>query len=269
MMFKKSGSVVCAVLAWALVAGLGCYSVLALNPPRALPKDAPPGQFSAHRAIEHAFACSMESHPAGSKNNDRVAEYFLNELKKLGIEAEFMSKSAVHGNTVQLQQAVIGRIPGTDSTGAIAFSAHYDSVPYGPGATDDISGCVAMLETARAFMNRPRMRNDLLFIFADAEEIGGYGARGFCSHPLAEDIGIISELDVRGLEGPALVYETSSGNGALIAELRKAKAHGALPVSNSLMFAIYEASPFGSDFTKFRNAGMKGYSLAFIDNFMW
>lgn len=270
MAYKERMTCVCAAVAFVAAAGIAYYSTVALNPPRALPKDAPPEQFSAHRAIEYAFACSMDKHPAGSRNNDRVAEYFFNALKGMGVEAEFMSKPAIHGQHIQLQQAVIGRIPGTANTGAIAFSAHYDSVPYGPGATDDISGCIAMLEAARAFMHQPRMRNDLLFIFADAEEIGGYGAQGFCdSHPLAKNIGVVTELDVRGVKGPALVYETSSDNGALIGELRKATREGVLPVASSLMFAIYEASPFGSDFTKFRNAGMNGYSLAYIDNFMW
>ncbi len=259
----------CAAVACLFAAGLAFYSTQALNPPRALPKDAPPDQFSAHRAIDHAFACSMQPHPAGSKNDDVVAQYFLGKLKEMGVETEFMSKPAVYGSTVQLQQAVIGRIRGTDNTGAIAFSAHYDSVPYGPGATDDISGCITMLEAARAFMHMPRMRNDLLFIFADAEEIGGYGARGFCSHPLAENIGVITELDVRGVSGPALIYEMSSDNGALISELRKAEAEGVQPITSSLMYAVYKASPFGSDFGKFREAGMKGYSLAYIDKFAW
>ncbi len=256
-----------AVAACVIVIGFAFYSIYALNPPHALPKDAPEDQFSAHRAIEHAFACSTAPHPAGSKNNDAVAQYFFGKLKEMGVEAEFMSKPDVDGNTVQLHQAVIGRIPGTDNTGAIAFSAHYDSVPYGPGATDDISGCITMLETARAFMHQPRMRNDLVFVFADAEEVGGWGAKGFCSHPLAQKIGIMNELDVRGVAGPALIYETSDDNGALIAEL--GKAEGALPITSSLFFAVYKASPFGSDFTKFKNAGMKGYSVAYIDHFAW
>jgi hypothetical protein len=269
MINRADTTTVCALAGILLAVSVAFYAIYALYPPAALPADAPPEQFSAHRAIEHAFACSMEPHPAGSKNNDAVAQYFLNALKDMGVEAEFMAKPEVHGHSVIWQQAVIGRIPGTASSGAVAFSAHYDSVPYGPGATDDIAGCVAMLEAARAFMNQPRMRNDLLFIFADAEEIGGFGASGFCSHPLAADIGIINELDVRGVAGPALIYEMSPGNGALIRELRKARSEGVLPVSNSLMFAVYQAMPFGGDFTRFRNAGMKGYGLAYIDNFMW
>ncbi|MBW7864799.1 MAG: M20/M25/M40 family metallo-hydrolase [Candidatus Hydrogenedentes bacterium] len=268
-MFEKRTPFFYAAVSALFAVALAFYAVWSQCPPGALPADAPPGQFSAHRAIEHAFACSMKLHPAGSKNNDAVAAYFLETLRGMGVEAEFMAKTVVGGGNVELQQAVIGRIPGTDNTGSIAFSAHYDSVPYGPGATDDIAGCVAMIEAARAFMSLPRMRNDLLFIFADAEEIGGYGASGFCTHPLAENVGVITALDVRGVSGPALIYEFSEGNGALITELRRARRHGILPVTSSLMFSFFEAAPFRGDFSRFRAAGMKGYGLAYIDNFMW
>lgn len=266
---RKFVDVVCAAAAIVFTAGLAWYSVYALRAPHALPKDAPADQFSAYRAIDHAFACSTEPHPAGSANNERVAEYFLNELRAIGVETERVSKPEISGPVVQLRQAVIGRIPGTASTGSIAFCAHYDSVPYGPGATDDISGCVAMLEAARAFMQAPRMRNDIVFVFTDAEEIGGYGAASFCDHPLAKDVGIMCNLDVRGTSGPAMVYETSSGNGTLIAELRKATTAGVLPMASSLMYAVYERSPFGSDFSRFRHAGMIGYNIAFINKFSW
>ncbi len=258
-----------AVAACVVAVALGIYAVWAQYPPRPLPMDAPADQFSAHRAIPHAFACSMAPHPAGTKANDEVADYFLNALDELGVETEVMRTVDVRDFRVELQQAVIGRIPGTDSTGAIAISAHYDSVPYGPGATDDIMGCIAMVEMARAFMNRPRMRNDLLFLFLDAEEIGGYGARGFCNHPLAEDIGVVINLEARGTKGPALLFETSTGNSPLITELRNARAKGVLPVANSMMFAAYEQTPFGTDFTHFRRAGMHGYNIAYIDNFAY
>ena len=138
----------CALAALLFTFGMTFYAMYSLKPPRALPKDTPSAEFSAYRAVEHAFACSSKTHPAGSRNNDETAQYLLNTLKEMGLEAEFMSTPDLKDNNLQLQQAVIGRIPGTDSTGSVTFSAHYDSVPYGPGATDDIGGCIVMLETA-------------------------------------------------------------------------------------------------------------------------
>ena len=67
-MFAKRSSTVCAVLAGLIIIGLCYYSIRAINPPHALRKGAPADQFSAHRAIEHAFACAKQSHPAGSLN---------------------------------------------------------------------------------------------------------------------------------------------------------------------------------------------------------
>lgn len=268
---RNPNTIICTVIAMLFVSGLGYYATVAIQPPRALPKDAPADQFSAYRAIDHAFACSMEPHPSGSKNNDRVAEYFLEALKDIGLEAEFMAKPAVYDNNAVWQQAVIGRIPGTANTGAVAFNAHYDSVAYGPGATDDISGCIAMLETARAFMHLPRMKNDLLFVFTDGEEVIPFlsrahntGAVGFTTHPAAQEIGVMTVTDNRG-DGPTILLETSSGNGALVSELMAARQEGVLPIGNSLTYAVYQATPLGSDFGTFKQAGMKGYSIAYFN----
>ena len=89
-MIEKYAPALYATIACLFVVGLAFYAVCSLNPPRALPVDAPPEQFSAYRAIDHAFNCSMEPHPAGSKNNDKVAVYFMDTLRDMGVETEFM-----------------------------------------------------------------------------------------------------------------------------------------------------------------------------------
>jgi hypothetical protein len=49
-------------------------------------------------------------------------------------------------------------------------------VPTGPGASDDGSGVAALLETARALAIGTPLRNDVIFLFTDAEEVGLLGA---------------------------------------------------------------------------------------------
>lgn len=95
---RNSNAIICTIIAIIFVVGLGYYSTVAVQAPRPLPKDAPADQFSAYRAIDHAFACSMEPHPSGSRNNDRVAEYFLKAVKDIGLEAEFMAKPVLPEN---------------------------------------------------------------------------------------------------------------------------------------------------------------------------
>ena len=50
------------------------------------------------------------------------------------------------------------------------------------GADDDASGCVAVLEMARALSSGKRLRRTIYFICFGSEERGGYGARYFIDH---------------------------------------------------------------------------------------
>ena len=105
------------------------------------------------------------------------------------------------------------RIPGTDSSSAIALNAHYDSGPAGPGASDCGSCVAAVLESARAVRAGGPLQNDVLLIFSDAEENGDLGAAAFAEQsPLMRDIDVV------------LNWETAGGHGASTSSARI--AHG-------------------------------------------
>jgi putative aminopeptidase FrvX len=57
-------------------------------------------------------------------------------------------------------------------------TAHYDSVPAGPGASDDGVGTAVVLELARE-MARRKTENDFIFLITDGEETGLRGAYAF------------------------------------------------------------------------------------------
>ena len=61
----------------------------------------------------------------------------------------------------------------------LALAGHYDTVPTTPGAGDDTSALATMLETARALVAAPILRNDVILIFTDEEEYGQSGAKAF------------------------------------------------------------------------------------------
>ena len=53
---------------------------------------------------------------------------------------------------------VIARIEGTDPERkhqVVTVSAHYDSVPEGPGAYDNMAGCAMVVEACRFFAENP------------------------------------------------------------------------------------------------------------------
>ena len=253
-----------------LVAGyfllIGFLATYAFQAPSPKPATAPPTEFSARRGIEHSKATARVPHPMGTAANDKVRAYILRTLTEMGVEAEELPARRVSGKTCDVSTGVIGRIPGAANSKAFALMAHFDSVPFGPGAADDGAGVAAMLETARALKAGPPLKNDVVFLFTDGEEVGLVGAHAFMASPRADTLGVIVNLDVRGTSGPALMFETSPGNGWLIPEAVKA---GVDIRANSLMYSVYKSMPFSSDLNAAIGRGLPGLNVAFVDNFCW
>lgn len=75
---------------------------------------------------------------------------------------------------------VVATIEGSDlKDEIIAFSAHYDSVPYSPGSWDNGSGSVTIMELMHYF-NSNRPRRTMKFIWCGSEEIGLVGSKKYC-----------------------------------------------------------------------------------------
>jgi hypothetical protein len=232
--------------------------------PRPVPASAPADAFSAERAHRHIALNCTEPQPAGSIPNDLACRYIQEELQRMGVETELILRYEKTGERrVSRWRAVLGRIPGTDSTKAFAVDAHFDSVPWGPGAADDFSGIAAMLETARALQAGPPLRNDVIFVFADQEEFDMGGAKAFRDHPWFQQVGVMLGLEARGTSGPALMFETSPKNGFVIRQLARARV-GAR--ANSIMDDFYQRMPFNTDFGQYKQH-VAGLNVAYINHF--
>jgi hypothetical protein len=96
---------------------------------------------------------------------------------------------------------VLGKIEGTTQKNqVILLSAHLDhlGVKNGktyPGADDDGSGTVAVMELARALANQPRPARTVVFALWGSEEAGMIGARYFLKHPSFELAEIVANLE--------------------------------------------------------------------------
>lgn len=74
---------------------------------------------------------------------------------------------------------IIARIPGTDLADEIlTLTAHYDSVPAGKGAYDNMAGCAIIMELCRYFKAH-QPRRTLEFVWFGAEEKGLVGSRNY------------------------------------------------------------------------------------------
>ena len=259
-----------ALAAFLFMAALACVAVLLVQPPDAVPFEAPLSEFSSGRAARHLRVFAHKPHPTGSEEIEQVRLYIMGELKALGVRAEVQEAVVVPTQArtgwpapAARVRNIVARVPGTSNTRALMLAAHYDSVPTGPGASDDGAGVATLLETLRALKSGPPLRNDLILVFSDAEELGLIGARAFAdAHPWMKDVGLVLNFEARGAGGPSLMFETSEGNGALVSEMASAAPH---VVANSLMYAVYKRLPNDTDMTVYKRAGAAGLNFAYAD----
>ncbi len=94
---------------------------------------------------------------------------------------------------------VIGEIPGTESEDVILISAHYDSVPYSAGATDNAGGTAILLEHAR-ILTQTQPRQTIRFFACGAEEGALLGAQHYCTRHKKQlsEIKLNLNFDVQG-----------------------------------------------------------------------
>ncbi len=243
--------------------------LLDMRPPRVTSEAAPQDTFSAERARRHIEALAQKPRPVGSAAHREARDYLLQKLTELGLEIDVQEASSVgrwwgvpyDGAHVE---NVVGRIKGSASSGAVLLIAHYDSVPSSPGAGDDASGVAALLEAARALRAGPQPRNDVMFLFTDAEEAGALGAQAFQrAHRWSPDVRVALNFDARGSSGPAGLFDTSQGNAKLIRELADGAPHA---VGSSLAYEVSRRMGHATDLKAFKVAGIPSMNFAFVDD---
>lgn len=189
--------------------------------PRPVPASAPDSVFSSARALAQLVEVSQRPHPTGSPDQERVLGYLVGRLRSLGLEPDVQTTTSYVRDSLTVRAAtvrnVVARVPGSGSTGAILLNAHYDAAPLSPGGADDGVGVATVLETVRAALAAPRLRNDLIVLFTDADELGLFGSRAFAaSHPWMADVALVLSVQARGGAGPSIPFLTGAENGRLV-----------------------------------------------------
>src|SRR5712671_6326732 len=159
-------------------------------------------------AMEFLASDAMQGRASGSHDELLAAVYLASQLRQIGIEPagddggyiqnvsgefNFYREGKKQWNT----RNVIGRITGRDEKlkdQVILLTAHMDHLGVREpvngdniynGADDDASGCVAVLQLARALAQKKPPKRTVLFVFFGSEETGGQGNRSFLEHPPA------------------------------------------------------------------------------------
>jgi len=235
------------------------------QPPSPKGLDAPEDEFSAIRAHDILKSLLRENkpHPVGSELNKVIKERLKNELDKLGIEHQEQKTWACASRFAGCAEVenLIGIIPGKTDLPYLAIMAHYDSVPMSPGAGDDGAGVVAILETARALKLEAPYKHPIMLILTDAEENGLIGAEAFFNqHPLANQVGIVLNVEGSGSSGSSMVLRTSDNNELLI---KSYSSENISPYGFSFIREIFKRMPNDTDFSVVERAKISGIDFAF------
>jgi hypothetical protein len=253
-----------ALLAFGVLAALTAFAQWRLGNPGAAPADAPLDEFSATRAIATLRAVSLDApHPPGSPAHDVVRDRIAARLRALDydvdIQRTFACSPAATCGTVE---NLIATIPGQpQGKKRVLVVAHYDSVPAGPGASDDGTGVATALEIARAIRREP-MANPIAFLIDDGEEAALLGAEGFVADPArTRDAAFVINIEARGTSGTPFLFETTRERRWLVPIVA-----GALPrpVTTSVFATVYEMLPNDTDLTVFKRAGIAGINFAYL-----
>jgi len=244
--------------------------------PELLTDGAPAIEFSAGRADATLgrLLGSEIPHPVSSEENARLRARLLAEFARLGIKASthtaftcnpWRGFGYVPCATVTDVLAEVVPGPERNDGKAIVLLAHYDSVPAGPGASDDESGTAIVLEVARALKARgDKSRHPVLAVITDGEEAGLLGAQAFLQDPkLKARVGVVVNVEARGTRGRSLLFQTSPKSSALIGLYADAVPFRA---TSSLFAEIYKLLPNDTDLTLFIRQGFPSFNFAFSDN---
>lgn len=216
--------------------------------------------------------------------NEKAAEYIISQLEDLGfvnadtttrpayLVQEYVAIDSEGKNQNFYLKNVIVHIPANapDATGdAVMFMGHFDSVPMGPGASDDGVACATMLEAIRYYSERMdggyTMKNDLLFCFVNGEEYDLFGSRAFMNEfdgfdSVVDRIRFGTNLESRGTSGTVIMFETAKNNYntmKLFSEVNRSL------FTCSIATLVYDNMPNGTDFSSFKDA-YQGLNMANI-----
>jgi hypothetical protein len=243
------------------------YAALAWwDTPRPLGVNAPPQSFSAGRAADvlKRLIGHDGPHPLGSDEGLRVRAQILDELARIGVRAEVHEGygCAVRHASCGPVHNIVGRIAGSAAEKAVLLLAHQDSVPAGPGASDDGAGVAALIEIARVLSVGPARAHPIILLIDDGEEAGLLGAEAFAAtDPWMAEVGAVVNVEARGTSGASRLFETSGPQRWLLQHAGRALPW---PATSSIDTTVYEKLPNDTDLSVFKRRGIPGVNFAFI-----
>ncbi len=274
MMRKVQFITALALMIAAVFAAMGCFTFRNADNKKNL-------LFSTERAVEDIRHISARPHSVEHPVTRAMVRWYLyDRLEDMGGKPLIFQYDSIpyrNGGTVDIANLYCRFDPeGRDTSESyLMLVAHLDSrfpeiIPSGDtvcsyGAADDGYGLAVALELARGALSYAgEWRQGLKILFTDSEENDLDGMRCALEKDsrLFEAVGLVINLEARGVKGPAMLFETSAGNSRLMDFYTR---HAGMAYTYSLTSAVYEIMPNFTDFTLVKSH-LPGYNFSVIDN---
>ncbi len=242
-----------------------------LKPPPVKSASVAQNEFSAERALtrlEHLLT-ENQSHAVGTPENALVRQRIIEQLQEMNVnyveQAAFTCRRSTRVSSIGCAQVnnILVQLPGKTEGPAVVLVAHYDSQGATPGASDDGTAVVTLLEVLRIAKDEALSINPVVFVFNEGEEFGLFGAKAALDHPYLKNVGVVLNFEARGTAGQSVMFETSEPNAWLIDAYKRVVSY---PATTSLYFEIYKILPNDTDLTIFKQAGLAGMNFAYAEN---
>jgi hypothetical protein len=188
------------------------------------------GGFGFPTLVSPKMANELLKESGKSLSQLRQAAYQDSAFQPISLNQTTISIDISNAKEIKTTENVLGLLEGSDpklKDEIVAFTAHFDhlgvtgeGVVY-PGADDDGSGTVTVMELAQAFAANPvKPKRSLLFMTVVGEEKGLWGSSWYVNHPVIPlektiadlNTDMIGRVDTKydGLKNPNYVYVIGS-----------------------------------------------------------
>ncbi|MFA5325521.1 MAG: M28 family peptidase [Bacteroidales bacterium] len=238
--------------------------------------------FSAVRVAADLEVISKEHHSIEHpKNREVVCNYLFERLSGMGGEPKlyaydsigvFNDKKIDIENIYSQFEPTITYPEGVSSY--VLLIAHYDSrfgvkrledTVYSYGAADDGYGCGVILESvSQALKYKKEWRQGIKVLFTDCEEWQMFGIKNAIEKnpELFENVGLVLNIDARGMKGPALLFETGTNNTKVMNLYADVAKH---PYTYTFTSVVYKTMPNFTDYTLLKDS-LPGLNFSVIDD---
>ncbi len=235
--------------------------------------------FSALNVSNDIEVISKEPHSIKHpEERAKVRDYLYDRLTSLGVDTRYLRYDSVKdrfGDYIDIAN-LYGVIEPSDekrATSYVLLMAHLDSrykMKRGEewvcsyGAADDGYGLGVIIELIRIInYYRDNWSQGVKILFTDSEESDLEGIKNSIQkdNHLFDNVGLIVNIEARGIKGPVVMFETTSGN----SKLSKLYSKGKYLCSYSFTNAIYKILPNYTDFSYIKDK-YPGLNFAVIDN---